>query len=138
MNAHVMTGTAAPPTRVLCVDDNSEMTLVLRLMINAEPRMRCVGCLGSADHLLRKVRGLGPPPHVVVLDAKLDGGSGLDVLAALHGVSPEVRFIVFSNSAGDAYRQRYLAAGASRYLDKNAEFDQLAQAVATAGHAAVH
>ena len=37
--------------------------------------------------------------------------------------------IVFSNNSQPAYRKRYLAAGATRFLDKSSEFDQLAAAV---------
>lgn len=124
-----------PRLKVFLVDDSALIRARVAAMLAAPP-MSIVGVATTPQGAIDGIRATRP--DVVVLDAKLDGGSGLDVLAALHGVSPEVRFIVFSNSAGDAYRQRYLAAGASRYLDKNAEFDQLAQAVATAGHSAVH
>ena len=47
---------------------------------------------------------------------------------------PEIAFVVFSNNAAPAYRRRYLGEGAVRFLDKSTEFEQLAQAVASAGH----
>ena len=45
---------------------------------------------------------------------------------------PDIAFVVFSNNSGPAYRKRYLGAGAVRFLDKSAEFDQLPQAVSAA------
>lgn len=76
-------------------------------------------------------------PDVVVLDVQLDGGQGLDVLRAVRAAVPHVVFVVFSNNSHPAYRKRYLAAGASLFLDKSTEFDQLAAAVASAPRTAV-
>ena len=73
---------------------------------------------------------LATRPDAVVLDVQLEGGSGLDVLKAIRSAAPDVRFIVFSNNSGPAWRKRYLAAGAEQFLDKSTEFRQLAQAVA--------
>ena len=71
-------------------------------------------------------------PDVVVLDVQLDGGSGLEVLRGVRALAPAVRFVVFSNNSGPAYRKRYLEEGARGFLDKSTEFDQLAAAVAAA------
>ena len=77
-------------------------------------------------------------PDVVVLDHRLAGGTGLQVLRAVRGADPVVAFVVFSNNSGPAYRRRYLSEGASSFLDKSTEFDQLPQAVASAGGREVH
>ncbi len=73
-------------------------------------------------------------PDVVVLDVRLEGGSGLQVLRAVHDADPEIGFVVFSNNSSPAYRKRYLGEGADRFLDKNDEFDQLVVAVTDASH----
>ena len=72
---------------------------------------------------------LATHPDVVVLDVQLLGGQGLEVLQAVRAADPHVAFVVFSNNSQPAYRKRYLAAGAARFLDKSTEFDQLAAAV---------
>lgn len=80
---------------------------------------------------------LAAHPDVVVLDVLLDGGTGLQVLRAVRQAAPEIAFVVFSNNSDAAYRKRYLSEGATCFLDKTNEFDQLAQAVANAAqHAA--
>jgi two-component system response regulator DesR len=70
---------------------------------------------------------------------QLEGGSGLEVLRAVRAAMPSVAFVVFSNSSGPAYRKRYLAQGATDFLDKSADFEQLPRAIATAARpAAAH
>lgn len=81
---------------------------------------------------------LATRPDVVVLDVQLEGGQGLEVLRAVRPVAPRIAFVVFSNNSGPAYRKRYLAAGAVGFLDKTAEFDQLAQAVSNAPQLTSH
>ena len=63
---------------------------------------------------------------------------GLEVLRAIHPAEPDIAFVVFSNNSGPAYRKRYLGAGAVRFLDKCAEFDQLAHAVSAARNSLCH
>ena len=72
---------------------------------------------------------LAAHPDVVVLDVQLEGGTGLQVLRAVRQAAPDIAFVVFSNNSGPAYRKRYLGEGASRFLDKTTEFDQLVPAV---------
>ncbi|MDO8373892.1 MAG: response regulator, partial [Polaromonas sp.] len=69
---------------------------------------------------------------VVVLDVQLEGGSGLQVLSAVHPAAPDIAFVVFSSNSGPAYRKRYFREGAEAFLDKSTEFDQLVQTVAKA------
>lgn len=77
-------------------------------------------------------------PNVVVLDAQLEGGSGLEVLRAVHPARPHIAFVVFSSNSGPAYRKRYRSAGAVQFLDKSSEFDQLPQAVLQAAQSSAH
>jgi DNA-binding NarL/FixJ family response regulator len=71
-------------------------------------------------------------PDVVVLDCQLEGGTGLEVLQAVRRARPAIAFVVFSNNSAPAYRKRYLAEGAVRFLDKSSECEQLAEAVFSA------
>jgi two-component system response regulator DesR len=122
--------------KVFLADDS----LLIRQRVNAllaTAQMSVVGEGATPDTCIEGI--LRSHPDVVVLDVQLEGGSGLQVLKAVKSADPEVAFVVFSNNSGPAYRKRYLGEGAVRFLDKSSEFDQLAQAVATAGRrGAVH
>lgn len=98
----------------------------------AERESAVVGQAGTPAESIRGI--LDSKPDVVVLDIQLEGGSGMQVLQAVRKAEPGIAFVVFSNSSGPAWRKRYLAEGATAFLDKSTEFDQLAAAVTAAGH----
>ena len=92
---------------------------------------RAITVVGEADTPEASIKGiLASRPDVVVLDVKLAGGSGLEVLRSIRLSAPQIAFVVFSNHSGEAYRRRYLREGAEHFLDKCAEFDQLADVIA--------
>ena len=117
------------PLRIFLVDD-SELIRTRVVAMLGMPSMTIVGQArtpqGAIDGILTTC------PDVVVLDIQLDGGTGLDVLRAVHSVEPGIAFVVFSNNSSAAYRKRYLADGAVSFLDKSTESEQLAGAVANA------
>src|SRR5258705_7049319 len=83
-----------PSIGVLCVDDQPDVTATMRLVIDCDPKMRCVGCLASADHLVEEVRTL--KPDVVLLDASMPGRSPFEAMSELATRFPDVKAIVFS------------------------------------------
>lgn len=68
-------------------------------------------------------------PHCVVLDFQLIGGTGVDVLRAVHPGSPEIAFVVLTNHPTAQYRRVCMEAGADRFLDKSTEFGTLKKVV---------
>lgn len=121
--------------RVFLADDS----LPIRERVNALLGAAHIAVVGEGATPATCIAGiLDAQPDVVVLDVQLEGGTGLQVLKAVREADPGVAFVVFSNNSAPAYRKRYLGEGAARFLDKSTEFDQLAQAVETAGRRAVH
>lgn len=121
--------------KVFLADDSP----AIRQRVNALLGSADIAVVGEAATPQSCIDGiLSSHPDVVVLDVALEGGNGLQVLRAVRAADPAVVFVVFSNNSGPAYRKRYLGEGAVRFLDKSTEFDQLAQAVATASGRAVH
>jgi DNA-binding NarL/FixJ family response regulator len=89
--------------------------------------------VGQAETPQGSIDGiLSAQPDVVVLDVQLEGGTGLEVLRAVREADPKIAFVVFSNNSAPAYRKRYIGAGATQFLDKSTEFDQLVPAVRNA------
>jgi two-component system response regulator DesR len=121
--------------KVFLADDSRQIRERLNAML-ASAHMDVVGEGATPDGCIAGI--LESHPDVVVLDVQLAGGSGLQVLKAVRLADPEVAFVVFSNNSAAAYRKRYLGEGAVRFLDKSTEFDQLAQAVASASRRSVH
>jgi DNA-binding NarL/FixJ family response regulator len=117
------------PVKVFLADDSA----MIRQRVTAMLADRSMSVVGEAVSPQASIQGiLAAHPDVVVLDIQLEGGSGLEVLKAVRLADPGIAFVVFSNNSAPAYRKRYLAEGASQFLDKATEFDQLVLAIRTA------
>jgi DNA-binding NarL/FixJ family response regulator len=82
--------------------------------------------VGQAEHVAEAISAIQSlQPDVVILDIRMPGGSGIDVLRHIKqdGVGPMV--IILTNYPFPGYRQRCLQAGADFFLDKSTEFDQI-------------
>lgn len=124
---------AAAPVKVFLADDSLVLRRRIRGLLDGHST-RIVGEAGTPDACIAGI--LATAPDVVVLDARLEGGTGLRVLEAIRPLAPRIAFVVFSHNSGPAYRQRYLGRGAACFLDKSSEFERLAGAVEAAGLAA--
>ena len=106
------------PIRVLCIDDLPDITAVMKLMIDAETDMKCVGCSHSANGLVEDVGRLNPPadasesPLIVVLDASMPGKDSFEALRELATAFPVVRTIIYSGYEGREFADRAIDAGA--------------------------
>ena len=86
--------------------------------------------VGEAESAAEAVAGiLETRPHCVVLDFRLTGGTGVDVLRAVHPASPEIGFIVLTNHPTAQYRRACMEAGAFAFLDKSTELARLKDVV---------
>jgi DNA-binding NarL/FixJ family response regulator len=121
--------TRNPCLKVFLAEDSAPILERLHGVF-ARAHMDVVGEAGTPEGAIDQILALRP--DVVVLDVQLEGGSGLQVLKAVRVANPAVAFVVFSNNATTVYRNPFLMEGASRFLDKSTELDQLPQAVASA------
>jgi DNA-binding NarL/FixJ family response regulator len=123
------------PVKVFLADDSAP----IRDRVAAMLETSAMSVVGEASTPQASIAGiLATSPDVVVLDAQLEGGQGLEVLRAIRQAAPVVAFVVFSSNSGPAYRKRYAAEGAKTFLDKSTEFDQLVQAVKSASEHATN
>jgi DNA-binding NarL/FixJ family response regulator len=122
------TATCNRELRVFLADDSAPIRARVAGLLT--PHATIVGEAETPQACIASI--LATRPDVVVLDVQLEGGQGLDVLRAVRAADPAIAFVVFSNNSQPAYRKRYLAAGASRFLDKSTESHDLAAAVGAA------
>lgn len=125
--------------RVLFVDDNRDLSAVLRMVIDAEPDMRYVGSLVSADKLVAEVRRLctqaprpthdAATPLVVILDATMPGKDPLEAMSELAAAFPQVRTIIYSGHDDPGFIERAIDAGAWGCVSKSDEPTAITRAV---------
>lgn len=101
--------------RILVVDDDPDIRLVVSVVLSREPGWE----VREADGVEAGVRmGLEEPPDVVLLDLFLGDASGLEVLERL-GAEPSTRDVpVIFLTGKDARRDELLERGAAGVVSK--------------------
>ncbi len=105
---------------VVLVEDSPVVRERLAEMLDGEPDVQVIGQYEDAESAIDGIR-VGRP-HVVLLDIKLSGSNGMQVMKFVAEELPDVKVIVLTNYAEPQYRVRFLAAGALEVLDKSNEF----------------
>jgi DNA-binding NarL/FixJ family response regulator len=109
--------------KVFVVEDSPAVRKRLVAMLGT---IAGVEVAGEADSVRTAADGvLATAADVILLDLQLLDGNGLDVLARVKPVRPDLRVIVLSNLATPQYRDASLAAGADVFLDKSHEFGRV-------------
>jgi DNA-binding NarL/FixJ family response regulator len=111
------------PLRVLLVEDSVLLVQRISELMESLPNVRLEGSVNSEAAALARLDA--GDIDAIILDLQLHTGSGFGVLRALHQRGGSPRVIVFTNFAIAAYRDSALALGASHFLDKSRDYDQL-------------
>ncbi|GGX16675.1 response regulator [Streptomyces noursei] len=115
--------------KVLLADDQTLLRSAFRILVDSEPDMRVVGEASDgarAYALAREER-----PDVVLMDIRMPGTDGL-AATRLISQDPEltgVRVVILTTFEVDDYVVQSLRAGASGFLGKGAEPDELLHAI---------
>ncbi|MET7457562.1 response regulator transcription factor [Streptomyces sp. NPDC005574] len=118
--------------RVLLADDQALLRSAFRVLVDSEPDMEVVG---EASDGAEAVRLAGEQrPDVVLMDIRMPGTDGL---AATRMISADpsltdVRVVILTTFEVDDYVVRSLRAGASGFLGKGSEPEELLSAIRVA------
>lgn len=121
------------PSRVLLVDDEKEF--VHTLSERLETRNLNTAVAYDGEQALAMLKS-DPPPSVMVLDLKMPGLDGLEVLRRVKKLHPRVEVIILSGHGSDAEQNLALELGAFAYLQKPADIDVLATTMKAAAQKA--
>ena len=109
--------------RVYIVDDSKPIRERLKEMLIDISGIEIVG--ESEDPMEALVEIRQNHPEVVILDIRLPGISGIELLRRIKGEYPKILVIMLTNYAYPKYRQQSLAAGADYFFQKVTEFDKI-------------
>ncbi|MEV4621103.1 response regulator transcription factor [Asanoa sp. NPDC049573] len=115
-------------TRVLVVDDQENVRIGFRLILDSQPDMTVVGEAANGDTGLELARHLRP--DVVLADIRMPGMDGLELTRRLAGAGPRV--IVVTTFDQDDYVTAALRDGACGFLLKRSGPTLLVEAVRAA------
>ncbi len=113
--------------RALIADDHAILRRGLIEILMREFQGGVCGEAENADQVLAQAQSQNW--DLIILDVTMPGRSGVDVLADLKRVRPNLPVLVLSMHPEDQYAKRVLRAGASGYLSKNAAPDEFIRAI---------
>ncbi|HET6794251.1 MAG TPA: response regulator transcription factor [Acidimicrobiales bacterium] len=113
----------AQPIRVLVVDDQPDLRILVWLAVEADGRCQVVadasdGCEGVALASQHQ-------PDVVVIDQMMPGVDGATAVPLLRRAAPGAKIIMLSALGSHELRQIATRAGADAYLEKSASLRPL-------------
>lgn len=106
---------------VLIVEDSTIVADRLRELLSRDHLIRLVGCESEPEAAMRSIQS--EAVEAVLLDLKLSGGSGFDVLRFVKGCANPPVVIVLTNYATGMYREKGAALGATYFFDKSTDFE---------------
>lgn len=111
------------PARVLLVDDEREFvqTLSERLLL------RDMGSTIAYDGESALQMASEDEPDVMILDLKMPGIDGIEVLRRIKSTQPEIEVIILTGHGSEADRETCMQLGAFAYLHKPVDIDVLSE-----------
>ena len=113
--------------RVLLVDDQPLVRAGLRLLMSQAPDLEVVAEAGNGAEAVDLARRLRP--DVVLMDIRMPGMDGIEATRLITGESGQVRVLVLTTFDEDDYVHGALRAGASGFLVKDMDLDDMVAAV---------
>lgn len=109
--------------RIMVVDDHPIVRAGICAIISSQPDMQVTGEYGTAEEAIEAFPQTHP--HVVLMDLRLPGISGLEAIRILHDRYGHVGFLVLTTYDGDEDIHQALRAGAAAYIIKGMSYDRL-------------
>lgn len=131
-----MTGPARGPIRVLIVDDHAMVRRGMRDFLELHDDLEVVGEAGDGESGVAAAARL--EPDIVVMDLMMPGVDGVEATRRIRAANPAVEVIALTSFVEEARVVAAIEAGASGFLLKDVEADELAAAIRAAAAGEVH
>lgn len=115
--------------RILLADDHAVLRAGIRVLLELQPDFAVVGDASDGAQALAAVREL--QPDVVLMDIGMPGMDGLAATRQIREMSPHTRVLILTQHENREYVLPALKVGASGYVLKRSEGDELLSAIRT-------
>ena len=113
--------------RILIVDDHSVLRAGIRALLDVQPDFEVIGEAGNGQEALACVREL--QPDIVLMDIGMPGMDGLAATREIKSFQPNTKILILTQHENKEYVLPSLKIGASGYVLKRADGDELLQAI---------
>jgi DNA-binding NarL/FixJ family response regulator len=117
--------------RIAIADDHTLVRKSIASMLEADAAFHIIADAANGRELLEKLDMAAHPADVCLLDVSMPEMNGYQTLLALKVKYPAMRFLVLTQLEHEYIVVRMLKAGASGYMLKNAEPEELKKAIHT-------
>jgi two-component system, NarL family, invasion response regulator UvrY len=117
------------PIRIVIVDDHAVVRAGLRQYLAEQMDLAVVGEAANGRDAMDLVRAGGI--DVLIMDVSMPGQNGVEALAAVKARAPELPVLILSSYPEAHYATPLMKQGASGYLNKECEPDEIVTAVRT-------
>ena len=120
---------------VLIVDDHAVVRSGLLAFLESEPDLEVAGVAAGGEEALTQLRHLeaqGRLPDVVLMDLRMEPMDGIEVTRRIRADHADVEVVALTSFGEPARVQAALEAGASGYLLKDADADEVTAAIRAA------
>ena len=132
---------SAPTIRVLVADDHRVVRAGLRTFLASTDDILMVGEASDGSQALTQLHGLhdrGEAPHVVLMDLVMSPMDGIEATRQIRLCYPGVQVVALPSFVEEEKAHAALGAGASGFLLKDADADEVAAAIRAAHRGEVH
>ncbi len=109
--------------KVFIVDDSALVRERIMAMISEHPGIEIIGQAENAQEGINSIRKL--KPDAVILDIRMPGGNGIEVLKNIKKNNSAPAVIILTNYHYPQYRKKCIEAGADFFFDKSTEFHKI-------------
>jgi DNA-binding NarL/FixJ family response regulator len=113
--------------RVVIVEDQTAVRQMLAHVLDAEAGYEVIGESGDGHDAVRLIRET--LPDLLILDAKLPGMNGHEILIAIQDLLPKLRVLVFSGYENPVLIRDMLSHGAHGFIEKTANLSEVRQGI---------
>lgn len=113
--------------RVIIADDSAFIRDRLQDVLQSFIQVEIVGVFNNGTETLKALQTLNP--DLAIVDIKMPGMSGLEVLKRTRNEGNLLRFIILTFHATDDYRQLAMEEGADYFFSKVDDFEKVEEVI---------
>ena len=118
--------------KIVLVDDHEVVRQGLKVLIDGQDDLEVVGEAGDVENAVRQVGYHSP--EVVVMDVRLPDGTGVEACREIRSRWPNVKVLMLTSYADEEALVSSIMAGASGYVLKRIDSEDLVDAVRRVGN----
>lgn len=114
-------------SRIVIVEDNDAVREGFSLIINSVSQYYVVSAYDNAEDAIKNLKK--DKPEIILMDLELPGMNGIDAIAAIKKLNPNIDLIVNTIYENSELVFQALCAGAAGYITKNTSHSELLDAI---------